>query len=62
MLKDLSWYDNPKNTVGALTTRLAADAAQVQGVSRIGDAVIPKDVAVEHVSSLIRPQACVWLQ
>lgn len=29
----MGWYDNPKNTIGALTTRLAADAAQVQGVS-----------------------------
>uniref|UniRef100_A0AAQ4Q6T6 ABC-type xenobiotic transporter n=1 Tax=Gasterosteus aculeatus aculeatus TaxID=481459 RepID=A0AAQ4Q6T6_GASAC len=31
--KDLGWYDHPKNSVGALTTRLATDAAQVQGVS-----------------------------
>lgn len=31
--QDLGWYDNPKNSVGALTTRLATDAAQVQGVS-----------------------------
>uniref|UniRef100_A0A4W6CH81 ATP-binding cassette, sub-family B (MDR/TAP), member 4 n=1 Tax=Lates calcarifer TaxID=8187 RepID=A0A4W6CH81_LATCA len=29
---DLGWYDDPKNSVGALTTRLATDAAQVQGV------------------------------
>ncbi|CAG11905.1 unnamed protein product [Tetraodon nigroviridis] len=40
MRQDLSWYDNPKNTVGALTTRLSADAAQVQGVSGIGDAML----------------------
>lgn len=33
-MKDLGWYDNQKNSVGALTTRLATDAAQVQGVSR----------------------------
>uniref|UniRef100_A0A8C2Z594 ATP binding cassette subfamily B member 1 n=1 Tax=Cyclopterus lumpus TaxID=8103 RepID=A0A8C2Z594_CYCLU len=33
MRQDLSWYDNHKNSVGALTTRLATDAAQVQGVS-----------------------------
>lgn len=32
-LQDLGWFDNPKNSVGALTTRLATDAAQVQGVS-----------------------------
>ena len=39
VLKDLSWYDSPKNTVGALTARLAADAAQVQGVSGSGGPV-----------------------
>uniref|UniRef100_A0A8C5I2M5 ABC-type xenobiotic transporter n=1 Tax=Gouania willdenowi TaxID=441366 RepID=A0A8C5I2M5_GOUWI len=33
MRQDLGWFDNPKNSVGALTTRLATDAAQVQGVS-----------------------------
>lgn len=30
--QDVSWFDNPKNTTGALTTRLANDAAQVKGV------------------------------
>nr|KAF6417722.1 ATP binding cassette subfamily B member 1 [Rousettus aegyptiacus] len=29
--QDVSWFDNPKNTTGALTTRLANDAAQVKG-------------------------------
>ncbi|XP_076594196.1 ATP-dependent translocase ABCB1 [Chaetodon auriga] len=33
MRQDLGWYDNPKNSVGALTTRLATDAAQVQGAT-----------------------------
>lgn len=28
----MSWFDDPKNTTGALTTRLANDAAQVKGV------------------------------
>lgn len=32
MLQDVSWFDDPKNTTGALTTRLANDAAQVKGV------------------------------
>lgn len=36
--QDLGWFDNPKNSVGALTTRLATDAAQVQGVSPRADA------------------------
>lgn len=30
--QDVSWFDDPKNTTGALTTRLANDAAQVKGV------------------------------
>uniref|UniRef100_A0A8C6UZX2 ATP binding cassette subfamily B member 1 n=1 Tax=Neogobius melanostomus TaxID=47308 RepID=A0A8C6UZX2_9GOBI len=32
MRQDLGWFDDHKNSVGALTTRLATDAAQVQGV------------------------------
>jgi hypothetical protein len=30
--QDISWFDNPVNSVGALTTRLAVEAASVQGV------------------------------
>ncbi|XP_041798486.1 ATP-binding cassette, sub-family B (MDR/TAP), member 4 [Chelmon rostratus] len=33
MRQDLGWFDEPKNSVGALTTRLATDAAQVQGAT-----------------------------
>ena len=29
----MAYFDDPKNTVGALTTRLATDASAVQGVS-----------------------------
>ncbi len=33
MLKqDVSWFDNPHNNVGKLCTRLAIEAAAVQGV------------------------------
>lgn len=32
-MNDLSWFDNPRNSVGALATRLASDPTQVQGVS-----------------------------
>ncbi|KAJ3597609.1 hypothetical protein NHX12_001132 [Muraenolepis orangiensis] len=32
MKQDLGWYDDPKNSVGSLTTRLATDAAQATGV------------------------------
>ncbi|XP_041097943.1 ATP-dependent translocase ABCB1-like [Polyodon spathula] len=31
--QDLAWFDDPKNSTGALTTRLATDAAQVQGAT-----------------------------
>lgn len=31
--QDASWYDDPKNAVGALSVRLTSDAASVQGVS-----------------------------
>lgn len=34
MLKqEIGWFDNPINSPGALTTRLATDASMVQGVS-----------------------------
>lgn len=29
----MGWYDDPKNSVGALCARLSGDAAAVQGVS-----------------------------
>lgn len=31
----MGWFDDPKNSTGALTTRLANDASQVKGVSKI---------------------------
>lgn len=34
MLKqEIGWFDDPENSPGALTTRLATDASMVQGVS-----------------------------
>lgn len=34
MLKqEIGWFDDPKNSPGALTTRLATEASMVQGVS-----------------------------
>ena len=30
--QDVSWFDDPLNNVGALTTRLSVEAAAVQGV------------------------------
>ncbi|XP_072109854.1 ATP-dependent translocase ABCB1 isoform X1 [Mobula birostris] len=31
--QDISWFDDPKNSTGALTTRLANDASQVRGAT-----------------------------
>uniref|UniRef100_A0A671LKP0 ATP-binding cassette sub-family B member 5 n=1 Tax=Sinocyclocheilus anshuiensis TaxID=1608454 RepID=A0A671LKP0_9TELE len=45
MRQDLSWYDNTKNSVGALTTRLAADTAQVQGATGVRLATLAQNVA-----------------
>ncbi|XP_059173798.1 ATP-dependent translocase ABCB1-like isoform X1 [Physella acuta] len=40
--QDIGWYDDHKNSVGALTTRLATDASLVQGVTgiRLGTALM----------------------
>ena len=32
VFQEISWFDKHDNSVGALTTRLATDASQVQGV------------------------------
>uniref|UniRef100_A0A671FUS3 ATP binding cassette subfamily B member 1 n=1 Tax=Rhinolophus ferrumequinum TaxID=59479 RepID=A0A671FUS3_RHIFE len=43
--QDVSWFDDPKNTTGALTTRLANDAAQVKGATGARLAVIAQNIA-----------------
>ncbi|KAM5303115.1 ATP-dependent translocase ABCB1 isoform 2-T2 [Glossophaga mutica] len=43
--QDVSWFDDPKNTTGALTTRLANDAAQVKGATGSRLALIAQNVA-----------------
>ncbi|XP_068998922.1 ATP-dependent translocase ABCB1 isoform X2 [Embiotoca jacksoni] len=45
MRQDLSWFDDPKNSVGALTTRLATDAAQVQGAAGVRMATLAQNFA-----------------
>ncbi|KAM8735723.1 ATP-dependent translocase ABCB1 [Acanthopagrus schlegelii] len=45
MRQDLGWFDNHKNSVGALTTRLATDAAQVQGATGARLATLTQNVA-----------------
>ena len=34
MRQEIGWFDDERNSSGALTTRLAHDAGQVQGVSQ----------------------------
>ncbi|XP_054420071.1 ATP-dependent translocase ABCB1 [Pteronotus mesoamericanus] len=43
--QDMSWFDDPKNTTGALTTRLANDASQVKGATGSRLAVIAQNIA-----------------
>ncbi|XP_011362437.1 multidrug resistance protein 1 isoform X1 [Pteropus vampyrus] len=43
--QDVSWFDDPKNTTGALTTRLANDAAQVKGATGSRLAIITQNIA-----------------
>ncbi|KAA8591608.1 hypothetical protein FQN60_016982, partial [Etheostoma spectabile] len=53
MRQDLSWFDHPKNSVGALTTRLATDAAQVQGATGVRMAMLAQNIANMGTSVII---------
>uniref|UniRef100_A0A8C0X4V2 Phosphatidylcholine translocator ABCB4 n=1 Tax=Castor canadensis TaxID=51338 RepID=A0A8C0X4V2_CASCN len=43
--QDMSWFDDYKNSTGALSTRLATDAAQVQGATGTRLALIAQNTA-----------------
>ncbi|KAM6088819.1 ATP-dependent translocase ABCB1 isoform 1-T3 [Chlamydotis macqueenii] len=43
--QDMSWFDNSKNSTGALTTRLANDASQVKGATGVRLALIAQNIA-----------------
>ena len=38
--QDMSWFDRRSNSTGALTTRLANDASEIQGVSDLTSIII----------------------
>uniref|UniRef100_A0A8C7A8B6 P-type phospholipid transporter n=1 Tax=Neovison vison TaxID=452646 RepID=A0A8C7A8B6_NEOVI len=43
--QDMSWFDDHKNSTGALSTRLAADASQVQGATGMRLALVAQNTA-----------------
>ncbi|KAF4800616.1 Multidrug resistance protein 1 [Turdus rufiventris] len=43
--QDMGWFDDPKNSTGALTTRLANDASQVKGTTGVRLALIAQNIA-----------------
>ncbi|NXX90137.1 MDR1 protein, partial [Centropus bengalensis] len=43
--QDMKWFDNPRNSTGALTTRLANDASMVKGATGVRLALIAQNIA-----------------
>lgn len=50
----MSWFDDYRNSTGALSTRLATDAAQVQGVRRLRSA----GLSLIKRACLLHPPRC----
>nr|XP_033787111.1 ATP-dependent translocase ABCB1 [Geotrypetes seraphini] len=43
--QEIGWFDDPKNSTGALTTRLATDASQVHGATGSRLAIVTQNIA-----------------
>lgn len=55
--QEVGWFDEEKNSVGALCSRLSGDAASVQGVSNCTDIIILGYCLGMHFVPEIRPLA-----
>ena len=53
--QEIAWFDDQKNSTGALTTRLATEASAVQGVSSKTDIVKEKMFVLYLISRSYHP-------
>lgn len=55
--QEMGWFDNEKNSVGALCSRLSADASAVQGVSTCFRIVVWRSAKCSfcHTKCFLRP-------